>query len=124
MFATPALAQPAAGAPAAGGSDMFVQLIQFAPLLAVAVMFYFLIMRPQQLRQKKHQEQIGGIKRGDTVVLNSGVIGQVARVDDTEVTVEIARGVEVKVVKSMVADVRTRGQPVVANDSKPKGQKA
>ena len=58
------------------------------------------------------------MKRGDTVVLSSGVIGKVTRVDDAEVQVDIATGVNVKVVRSMISDVRTRGEPVAANDAK------
>ena len=119
MFATPAFAQAAsgAGAPSGGGpQDLLLQLALPAMLL---VLFYFLMMRPQQQRQKKHQEQVSGLKRGDTVVLSSGMIGQVVRVDETEVTLEISPKVEVKVVRSMIADVRTRGAPVAANDAKP-----
>jgi preprotein translocase subunit YajC len=121
MFATPAFAQAATGAPATGGpQDLLLQLALPAVIL---VMFYFLMIRPQQQRQKKHQEQVNAIKRGDTVVLSSGVIGQVSRVDAAEATLEIAKGVEIKVVKSMISDVRTRGQPVGANDAKPKDLK-
>jgi preprotein translocase subunit YajC len=123
MFATPAFAQATsgAGAPTGGPQDLILQLALPAMLL---VLFYFLMMRPQQQRQKKHQEQVGGLKRGDTVVLSSGIIGQVTRVDDTEATLEISPKVEVKVVKSMIADVRTRGAPVAANDPKPKAAKS
>ena len=62
--------------------------------------------------------QIGAVKRGDTVVLTSGMIGKVVRVEEAEVGVEIAQNVTVKVVKSMVAEVRTRGEPAPANDPK------
>ncbi len=117
MFATPAFAQAASGAPSGGGpQDLLIQLALPAMLLVV---FYFLMIRPQQQRAKQQQEKLGGIQRGDTVVLNSGVIGKVARVDDSELSIEIASGVEVKVVKSMVADVRNKNTPVPANDGKP-----
>lgn len=116
MFATPAYAQAASGA-AAGGGLMDV-LLQFSFIPLMLIVAYFLLFRPQQQRAKAQQAKLGGIKRGDTVVLNSGVIGLVARVDDTEVTVEISKGVEVKVVKAMVADVRTKGAPIAANDVK------
>ena len=115
MFATPAYAQTAAGAAAGGPQDM---LIQFLPLVALVVLFYFLMIRPQQRRMKTHQQAIAAIKRGDTVVLSSGVIGKVVRVEDAEVGLEVATGVTVKVVKSMIADVRVRGEPAAANDSK------
>ena len=115
MFATPAFAQTAAGAASGGPQDM---LIQFLPLIAIVALFYFLMIRPQQRRMKAHQQAISAIKRGDVVVLPSGVIGKVVRVEDSEVGVEIATGVTVKVVKSMISEVRTRGEPAPANDSK------
>jgi preprotein translocase subunit YajC len=119
MFATPAFAQAAsgAGAPTGGPQDLLLQLALPAMLL---VLFYLLMMRPQQQRQKKHEEQVKALKRGDTVVLNSGVIGLVTRVDDTEVSVEVSPKVEVKVVKTMISDVRVKGAPVAANDVKAK----
>ena len=117
MFATPAFAQAAGAAPAAGPQDM---LLQFAPLLFIMVIGYFLLIRPQQKRAKDQRALIAGIKRGDTVVLNSGVVGKVSRVEDAEAHVEIATGVVVKVVKTMISDVRTRGEPAPANDAKPK----
>jgi len=82
------------------------------------VMFYFLMIRPQQQRAKAHQAALAAIKRGDTVVLSSGMIGKVVRVEDAELGLEIAQGVTVKVVKTMVAEVRTRGAPAPANDAK------
>lgn len=117
MFATPAMAQTAAaaGTPMGGPQDF---LMQIAPILLLLVLFYFLLIRPQQKRAKEHQALITGIKRGDTVVLSNGMIGKVARVEDTEVGVEIATGVTVKVVKSMISDVRMRGEPAAANDTK------
>jgi len=115
MFGSIAHAQAAVGAPSGGPQDM---LLQFAPLVVLFVLFYFLLIRPQQQRAKKHQQDIAGVKRGDTVVLASGVIGKVTAVNDAEATVEIASKVEVKVVKSMISDVRTRGTPAVANDAK------
>jgi preprotein translocase subunit YajC len=114
MFATPAYAQTA-GAATSGTPDM---LIQFLPLIALVVLFYFLMIRPQQRRMKAHQQAISAVKRGDTVVLSSGVIGKIVRVEDAEVGVEVATGVTVKVVKSMISEVRTRGEPAAANDSK------
>lgn len=115
MFATPAFAQAAGAAPGGGPQDM---LIQFLPLVALVVLFYFLMIRPQQRRMRQHQEMVAGLKRGDTVVLPSGVIGKVVRVEDKEVGVEISTGVTVKVVRSMISEVRTRGEPAPANDSK------
>ena len=101
MFATPAFAQAAAGAAAGGGLQD--QLIQFVPLIGLVVLFYFLMIRPQQQRMKAHQAMLGGLKRGDAVVLSSGVHGKVVRVEDADVGVEIATGVTVKVRKGMIA---------------------
>ncbi|WP_297695980.1 preprotein translocase subunit YajC [Phenylobacterium sp.] len=115
MFATPAFAQ-AAGATGAGGGPGI--LMQVLPLVAIMVLFYFLMIRPQQRRMRQHQDMVAGLKRGDTVVLPSGVIGKVVRVEDKEVGVEVATGVTVKVVKSMISEVRARGEPAPANDSK------
>jgi preprotein translocase subunit YajC len=115
MFATPAYAQAAGGAAAAGPQAM---LIQFLPLIALVALFYFLMIRPQQKRMKQHQQMLGALKRGDTVVLSSGMIGKIVRVEDKEVGVEVATGVTVKVVKSMIADVRAKGEPAAANDAK------
>ena len=112
MFATPAYAQAAS---AAGGTAM---LQSFLLPVALIVLFYFMILRPQQKRVKQHQAMLAGVKRGDTVVLSSGIIGKVTRVEDTEVQVEIAPTVNVKVVKSTLSEVRTRGEPAPANDAK------
>lgn len=78
---------------------------------------YFTAVRPQQRRAKEHAARVSSIKRGDTVILNSGLIGKVVRVEDQELGVEIAQNVTVKVVKTMVSDVRSRGEPA-ANDTK------
>jgi preprotein translocase subunit YajC len=114
MFATPAYAQ-AAGAAAAGPEAL---LMQFLPLVALVVLFYFLMIRPQQRRMKQHQAMLAALKRGDGVTLSSGVKGKIVRVEDAEVGLEIATGVTVKVVKSMIANVDAKGAPAPANDSK------
>ena len=113
MFASEAYAQTA-GAASGGGPEAL--LLQFLPLLALLVLFYFLLIRPQQRRLKQHQALIGGLKRGDTVVLPSGVIGKIVRVEEAEVQVEIAPNTNVRVVKGMITEVRTRGDPAPAND--------
>jgi preprotein translocase subunit YajC len=109
----------AAAAPAAGSGGL-ADILQSPFLLfgGMLVAMYFLLLRPQQQRAKQHQQMIGAIKRGDTVVLSSGMIGKVVRVEDTELGLEVAQNVTVKVVKSMVTEVRTRGEPAAANDAK------
>jgi len=107
---TPAFAQSAA---VPGGSDILVQML---PFVLIFIIMYFLLIRPQQKRVKAHQEMIKNVRRGDTVVLNSGMIGKVTKViDDNEAEVEIADNVKVKVIKSMIADVRNKTEPVAAN---------
>ncbi len=115
FFATPAFAQTAGSAAGGFSPDMFGP---FVLPLALIVLFYFMILRPQQKRQKDHQAMINAVKRGDTVVMSSGIVGKVTGVGETEVTVEIAPGVPVKVVKAQLQDVRTKGEPAPANDSK------
>ncbi len=115
MFATPAYAQ-AAGAVPANGMDVFLQQAIF--IIPLILLFYFLMIRPNQRRMKQHQQMLSNIKRGDNVVLSSGVLGKVVRVEDKEVGVEVATGVTVKVRKSMISEVSARGEPAAANDSK------
>jgi preprotein translocase subunit YajC len=116
MFATPAYAQALGGA--AGGAGPQEMLIQFLPLIGLVVLFYFLMIRPQQRRMKSHQTMLAGLKRGDMIVLSSGVHGKIVRVEDADVGVEIATGVTVKVRKAMISEVQARGAPAPANDSK------
>ena len=105
MFATPVYAQ---ASPL--GGDPFTVLI---PLALVMVMFYFLMLRPQQKRAKEHQELIKNLRRGDTVVTSGGLVGKVTKVvDEEQIEVEIADGVRVRQVRSMVSGVRTKGEPV------------
>jgi preprotein translocase subunit YajC len=94
------------------------QLIQIAPIVLMVVLFYFMLIRPQQQRAKAHAAAIAAVKRGDNVVLSNGVLGKVVRVEDSEVGVEIAQGVTVKVVKSMISEIRAKGEPAPANDPK------
>jgi preprotein translocase subunit YajC len=94
------------------------QLMQIAPIILMVVLFYFMLIRPQQKRAKEHQVMLGNLKRGDNVVLSSGMLGKIVRVEDKEVGVEIAQGVTVKVVKGMITEVRAKGEPAPANDPK------
>src|SRR5215207_1948046 len=105
---TPAFAQ---GASAAPGGDM---ILQFVPFVLIFVIMWFLIIRPQQRRVKDHREMINNVRRGDTVVTSGGIVGKVTRVfeEANELEVEIADGVKVKLVRGMIAEVRTKGEPV------------
>lgn len=91
----------AADAAQAGASSGFAS---FLPLILILVVFWFLVMRPQQQKYKKHQEMIAELKRGDKVILNSGFLGRITKVDERFFTVEIADNVEVKVEKMAIAD--------------------
>jgi preprotein translocase subunit YajC len=80
-------------------------LWQFAPLVGMALIFWFLIIRPQMKRQKEHQQKVQSMKRGDQVVTGGGIVGKVTKVDDTYVELEIAQGVKVKVVKQTITEL-------------------
>ena len=95
---------------AGGEGGMLVQLLPFA---LIFVIMYFLILRPQQKRVKSHQELVKAVRRGDTVITNGGLIGKVTKVvDDEQIEIEIADGVRIRQVRSMVTDVRAKGEPV------------
>jgi preprotein translocase subunit YajC len=107
---TPAYAQAATGS--GGSTDIFLQLM---PFVLIFIIMWFLIIRPQQKRAREHQEMIKNVRRGDTVVLTGGLIGKVSKVvDDAELEVEIADGVKVRAIRSMISDVRTKGEPAKA----------
>ncbi len=83
------------------------------PLVAMIAIFYFLVMRPQQKRMKTHREMVANLKRGDTIVTNGGLIGKVKKIiDDKEALVEFSEGVNMKIMKEMIATVRVKGEPV------------
>lgn len=107
MFITPAFAQ-AAGSPAAGD---FIGMI--LPLVLIMGVFYFLLIRPQQRKAKDHQEMLKKVAKGDTVITSGGFIGKVIKVvDDNELQVEIGENVKVRLLRSGVADLRVKGEPV------------
>lgn len=107
MFITPAYAQ-ATGVPGMG--DFASMLL---PLVAIMGVFYFLLIRPQQRKMKEHQAMLKKVGKGDTVVTSGGFIGKVTKViDDNELQVEIGENIKVRVLRSGVADVRAKGEPV------------
>jgi preprotein translocase subunit YajC len=96
-----------------GGGDLMTNLGGLLPFLLIFVIMYFLILRPQQKRAKQHQEMVKNLRRGDNVITTGGLVGKVTKVvDDDQVEIEIADGVRVRQVKSMIADVRVKGEPV------------
>lgn len=116
LLAMPALAQDVPAEGPSGTAIIMQQLLMFVPIILI---FYFLLIRPQQKRAKAHREMVAAVARGDTVVTSGGLIGKVTKVADGELTVELADNVRVQIVRSMVVDVRGKGQPVAANDTKP-----
>lgn len=109
MLISTAYAQ-AAGAPA----GPLAGLESFLPLVLIFGVFYFLLIRPQQKRAKQHQAVLSNLRRGDKVIL-AGIFGTVSKiVSDTEVEVEIAANVKVKVARSAIQEVLTKSEPVAA----------
>ena len=105
MFVTPAYAQGAAG-----GGDVFTSLI--VPMALIFGIMYFLLIRPQQKKVKEHQAMIEAVRRGDQVVTAGGLLGKVTKVkDEGEVEVEISSGVNVRVVKHTITQVRSKTEP-------------
>jgi preprotein translocase subunit YajC len=94
-----------------GGFD----LVSLAPLVLIFVVFYFLLIRPQQQKMKQHRAMLSAIRRNDRVLTGGGIIGTVTKVvSDTELVVEIAEGVRVRIARGTIADVLSRTEPVAA----------
>jgi len=131
MLISPAYAQ---AADAAGSPGMLQSML---PLLLIFVVFYFLLIRPQQKKMKMHKEMLNTIRRGDRVVTGGGILGTVTKViSDNELQVEIADGVKVRVERSMVSGVVAKTEPAdkadkadndsgdsTGGDDEPKGTK-
>jgi preprotein translocase subunit YajC len=113
MLISPAYAQAAAGGDPASAFTAFI------PLILIFVVFYFLLIRPQQKKMKEHRAMLEAVRRGDRIVTNGGIIGLVTKVMEAEreLQVEIAEGVRVRVLRDMVANVLSKTEPVAANDS-------
>lgn len=111
MFVSPAYAQGATG----GGFGGIEPLI---PLVLIFVVFYFLLIRPQQKKAKAHREMLASLKRGDRIVTAGGIIGTIARVpSETELTVEIAENVRVRLARGMVTEVLARNESRGSDDA-------
>lgn len=102
MFISPAFAQDAAAAATSGGS-IFANL---APLLFIFVIFYFLVIRPQSKKIRAHQEMLGQLKKGDKVITGAGFLGTVVSVNDTHVTVDLGKGLEVQALKHTLSGLQ------------------
>tara|TARA_B100001109_G_C18623103_1_gene362461 strand:- start:297 stop:608 length:312 start_codon:yes stop_codon:yes gene_type:complete len=98
MIISPAYAQAASG-----GNALFELLF---PLIMVFAIIYFMILRPQQKRQREHEAMVNAVSRGDTVITQGGLVGKVAKIGDEELEVDFAENARIKVVKSMIISVR------------------
>jgi preprotein translocase subunit YajC len=114
MFLSPAFAQGAAGV--ADPNQFLIGTV--APLVLKLVVFYFLLIRPQQQARKRHMDMVANLKKGDVVVTSGGLIGKVKSLQEDEVRVELSPNVDVRVVRSTIAEVRSKTEPAPANDSK------
>ena len=103
MLATPAFAQSAAPAGTGFGS--------FVPLILIFIIMYFLMIRPQQKKMKEHRAMVEGLRKGDQVVTQGGLIGKVTKVVDDEAEIEIASGVKVKAIKQTIQQVLNKTEP-------------
>lgn len=115
MFISPAYAQ------AAGSGGAADPIMQFLPLILIFVVFYFLLIRPQQKKMKAHREMLSALRRGDKVVTAGGIIGSITKVvSDTEVMVEIADNVRVRVARGTITEILSRTEPVEGGKDKDK----
>lgn len=113
MFITPAFAQ------AAGSGDANSLLMSLLPFALIFIIMYFLIIRPQQKKAKEHAELVKNIRRGDTVITSSGLVGKVTKVvDDEQIEFEIADGVRVRQMRQMISIVRAKGEPAKGESTK------
>jgi preprotein translocase subunit YajC len=101
-----------------GMFDSSNAMIQFLPLVLIFVVFYFLLIRPQQKKQKDHRTMLDALRRGDRVVTGGGIIGTVNRVASAdEVIVDIAEGVRVRVLRSTITSVLAKPDPAAAREA-------
>lgn len=103
LLITDALAQAPAAAQTAPSP-----VAGFLPIIIIFVIFYFLLIRPQQKKVKQHNEMINAVKKGDVVITSGGVIGKIEKVLEDDVHVKIAEKVTIQVVKSTLANVRDK----------------
>ena len=114
MLISPAYAQ-------AGGAPAGFDLISLMPLVLIFVVFYFLLIRPQQKKMKAHREMIGALKRGDKVLTSGGIIGSVVKVEESDdvLLVEIAKDIRVRIARSTISDMLNKPQAAKGAAAKP-----
>jgi preprotein translocase subunit YajC len=107
MWISPAWAQAEPGIMGPGALEAFL------PIILIFIVFYFLLIRPQQKKMKQHKDMLAAVRRGDRIVTGGGIIGQVTKViDDNEISVEIAQGVQVRVQRALISAVVSKTEPV------------
>ncbi|HUJ74224.1 MAG TPA: preprotein translocase subunit YajC [bacterium] len=106
-------------APASGESGPMGAFIQFLPLVLIFVIFWFLVIRPQQRKQKLHREMLGNLKKGDEVYTDSGIRGTILRMGEENITLEIAPKVAIRLQRGRVADVIKGGKPAEPEAQEP-----
>jgi preprotein translocase subunit YajC len=109
------------------GGSMFDQtaMVQFLPLVLIFVVFYFLLIRPQQKKQKDHRSMLDTLRRGDRVVTGGGIVGTVSKVvSPEEVEVDIAQNVRVRIVRSTISSVLAKPDPAAAREAAKEKDKA
>jgi preprotein translocase subunit YajC len=112
MLISPAYAQ-------GGGAPVGFDLISLMPLLLIFVVFYFLLIRPQQKKMKAHRDMVAALKRGDRVLTAGGIIGTVVKIeDDNTLLVDIAKEVRVRVARGTISEVLTKPQVGAAAGAK------
>lgn len=110
MFVTPAFAQEAGASPSA--ISAFTGIL---PFILIFIIFYFLLIRPQQTKLKQHRAMVDALRRGDQVITSGGIVGKVVKVqEDGMVEVEIAEGIKVKVVRHTITQVLNKTEPAAA----------
>ncbi|WP_375649043.1 preprotein translocase subunit YajC [Bartonella sp. OT172YNZD] len=114
MFITNAYAQ------VAGDVSGGISFVSAVPLILIFAIMYFFIIRPQRAQMKKRQEMLNAVRRGDTVITGGGIIGKVTKVHDEsgELEVEIGESMNIRVIRSTLADVRVKGEPIAEKKSK------
>ena len=91
------------------GAGQSADFMSFLPMIFLFVVFYFLLIRPQQKRQKEHRNMVIGLAKGDEIVTMGGVLGKITKVDDNFITVEVAKGTEIRVQKMSVQSMMPKG---------------
>ncbi|RTZ60431.1 MAG: preprotein translocase subunit YajC [Gammaproteobacteria bacterium] len=100
-----AWAEAAPAGPAGPGAT----IAQFLPLIVIFLLFYFMLIRPQQKKMKEHQAMLAALQKNDEVVTNGGTLGKIVKIGDNFVTLEVADGVQIKVQRSAIQSLMPKG---------------